>query len=262
MGRTLLGVAGFPVAHSRSPAMQNAALAELGLDWLYLPLPLPPDLFVATARALPAAGFRGLNVTVPHKLAAHGVADELSPAAAAIGAVNTLSFGDGIAGHNTDAGGLIDAIGDPVKGLRALVLGAGGAARAAVWALADAGAAEVSVWNRTAPRAEALAAELGARAVQTPGPADLLVNCTAVGLAGEGIEDLRLGRMDPPGVVVDMVYGDAPTPVQEWAEPSGARFVDGLELLVRQGGRSLEIWTGRDAPIDVMRRAARNRPRS
>jgi len=95
MPRTLLGVAGFPVAHSRSPAMHNAALAEMGLDWLYVPLPLPPERFAETVRALPASGFRGVNVTVPHKLAAYGMADEHTTAAAAIGAANTLSFTDG-----------------------------------------------------------------------------------------------------------------------------------------------------------------------
>ncbi len=105
MPRTLLGVAGFPVGHSRSPAMHNAALAELGLDWLYVPLPLPPERFAQTVRALPASGFRGVNVTVPHKEAAHELADELSTAAMAIGAANTLTFTDGrIVAENTYAG--------------------------------------------------------------------------------------------------------------------------------------------------------------
>lgn len=257
MGRTLLGVAGFPVSHSRSPAMHNAALAELGVDWLYVPVPVPPELFGATARALGEAGFRGLNVTVPHKLAAHDLAASRSPAAAAIGAVNTLTFEDGaIQADNTDAAGLLDAIGASPRGRTALVLGAGGAARAAVWALLDAGAAEVSVWNRTAERAAAVASDLGARAVSRPEAADLVVNCTAVGLGGEGIGELGLDEVEPAPVVVDMVYGAGPTPVQEWAERGGARFVSGLEVLVRQGARSLERWTGRGAPVEVMRAAA------
>ena len=253
MGRTLLGVAGWPVSHSRSPAMQNAALAELGLDWLYIPVPLPPQLFAETAAALGASGFRGLNVTVPHKVAAHDVADTRSAAAAAIGAANTLTFSDGIAAENTDAGGLIDAIGEPVGGRSALVLGAGGAGRAAVWALLDAGASEVSVWNRTAERAVELASALGATAVAEPVDADVIVNCTAVGMAGEGVEALGLEGAKPGPVVVDMVYGEGPTPVEEWAERGGARFVGGIEVLVQQGARSLEIWTGRDAPVEVMR---------
>ena len=255
MGRDLLGVAGWPVGHSRSPAMQNAALAELGLEWLYVPVPVPPDLFPATVPALGPAGFRGVNVTVPHKLAAREAADSLSPAAAAIGAVNTLSFGDGIEGDNTDAGGLLDALEEPVGGRTALVLGAGGAARAAVWALLDAGA-EVSVWNRTATRAEELAADLGARAVAKPVPAEVVVNCTVVGLAGGGVDDLGLAGVDPGAVVVDMVYGDEPTPVEGWAASGGARFVSGLEVLVRQGARSLARWTGCEPPVDVMRAAA------
>ena len=137
----LAGVLGFPVGHSRSPAMMNAAFRELGLDWRYLRLPLPPERFEQAVRALPGSGYRGANVTIPHKVAAHDLADELSDSARAIGAVNTLTFADGggIAGDNTDAGGLLDAIGEPVSGT-ALVLGAGGAARAAAWALAQAGA--------------------------------------------------------------------------------------------------------------------------
>jgi shikimate dehydrogenase len=263
MGRTLLGVAGFPVSHSRSPAMQNAALAELGMDWLYVPVPVPPELFGATAGALGAAGFRGLNVTVPHKLAAHELADSRSPAAEAIGAVNTLTFDDGaIHADNTDAAGLIDAIGESPRDRTALILGAGGAARAAVWALLDAGAAEVSVWNRTAERAAAVASDLGALAVERPAAADLVVNCTAVGLGGGEIGELGLEGVEPAPLVVDMVYGAGPTPVQQWAESGGARFVGGLEVLVRQGARSLELWTGREAPVDLMRAAAAAGPDS
>lgn len=256
MGRPLLGVAGRPVSHSRSPAMQNAALAALGLDWLYLPLPLPPELFPSTARALGPAGFRGANVTVPHKVAALELADLRSASATAIGAANTLTFTDGIEAENTDAGGLLDAIGEPVGGKSALVLGAGGAARAAAWALLDAGATEVSVWNRTPGRARALAEALDARAVARPERADVTVNCTAVGMAGEGIDDLGLADVEPGAVVVDMVYADVPTPVQSWAEAGGAQFVGGVEVLVYQGARSLEIWTGRKAPVEVMRAAS------
>ena len=263
MGRTLLGVAGFPVAHSRSPAMHNAALAELGLDWLYVPVPLSPERFVQAVRALPGSGFKGLNVTVPHKAAAHGLAHTRSRAAEAIGAANTLTFrpeGE-IEAENTDAGGLLDALAQPVTGLRALVLGAGGSARAAVWALIEAGAAEVSVWNRTSARAAQLASELGARHVTRPGPADLLVNCTSVGLGGcagvaEAHAALGLDAIDPPAIVVDLVYGEGPTPVVAWGRSGGSRVVEGLDVLVHQGARSLELWTGLDAPVETMRRAA------
>jgi shikimate dehydrogenase len=251
----LAGVLGFPVAHSRSPAMMNAAFAELGLDWRYFKLPVPPERFAETARALPGSGFRGANVTIPHKLAAHALADELTPAAAAIGAANTLTFEhDRVLADNTDAGGLLDALGEDPRGRLALVLGAGGAGRAAVWALREAGA-EVAVWNRTSERARALAAELGVDYAESPRrAADLLVNATALGLHGEALPgELRL---EPAELVVDLVYGPAPTALCRWAEAAGARVVDGLEVLVRQGARSLESWTGRPAPLDAMRRAS------
>ncbi|MET0973210.1 MAG: NAD(P)-binding domain-containing protein, partial [Thermoleophilaceae bacterium] len=202
---TLTGVLGFPVEHSRSPLMMNAAFAELGLDWRYLKLPVPPQRFDETVRALPASGYRGANVTIPHKLAAHDLADELSDAARAIGAVNTLTFRDDgrIAGDNTDAGGLLDALGQPLPP-SALVLGAGGAGRAAAWALAQAGV-EVTVWNRTPERAVELAAALGVSASERPGPAELLVNATSVGLRHtDSLDGLPL--VDAR-VVVDLVYG-------------------------------------------------------
>ena len=240
--------------------MMNAAFADLGLDWRYLKLPVPPERFAETTRALPASGYRGANVTIPHKLAAHALADQLGEAARAIGAANTLVFEDGrILAENTDAGGLLDALGEPVPST-ALVLGAGGAGRAAVWALREAGA-RVAVWNRTAERAEALASELGVRQVPRPEAAELVVNATSVGLTGAegrrgGAEMLGLTGIEAPAVLVDMVYGAEPTPLTLWAAARGARVVDGLEILVRQGARSLELWTGRPAPLDVMRAAA------
>jgi shikimate dehydrogenase len=249
---TLAGVLGFPVGHSRSPAMMNAAFAELGLDWRYLHLPVPPELFAETVRALPGSGYRGANVTIPHKLAAHELADELTEAAAAIGAVNTLGFEGGrITGDNTDAGGLIDALGGE-RPASALVLGAGGAARAAVWALREAGA-EVTVWNRTPERARALADEFGVTAAERPAAMELLVNATSIGLSGgDSVDALPLVEA---GTVVDLVYGTEPTELVRWAGRRGARVIDGLEILVRQGARSLERWTGQSAPVDAMRRA-------
>ena len=154
--RTRLGVLGWPVAHSRSPQIQNAALEALGLTgWRYQLLPVPPDRFGETVRALAAAGFRGANVTIPHKQAALAVADTASASARAIGAANTLTFEDDgtIAADNTDAPAVVESLPFAPAGRTALVLGAGGSARAAVWALLDAGAAEVRVWNRTADRA-------------------------------------------------------------------------------------------------------------
>ena len=166
----LAGVLGHPVAHSRSPAMHNAAFAHLGLDWLYVKLPVPPGLFEETVRALPASGYRGTNVTIPHKLAALALADRATAAARAVGAANTLTFGAGgaIEADNTDAGGFLDALGISPRGLRVLVLGAGGSARAVVWALREVGAAEVSIWNRTAGRAGGLARQMNVRHAEHP----------------------------------------------------------------------------------------------
>jgi shikimate dehydrogenase len=257
----LAGVLGHPVAHSRSPAMHNAAFEALGLDWRYVKLPVPPELFEETVRALPGSGYRGANVTIPHKLAALALADSAGAAATAVGAANTLTFEDGaIEADNTDAGGFLAALGDPPAGLRALVLGAGGAARAVVWALLEAGAAEVSVWNRTPEKADELAAVLGARAVRRAEPADVVVNATSVGLHdGDGADALPLAALGAPAAAVDLVYrGDAAeTPFAAWARATGARVVDGVEVLVRQGALSFARWTGLEPPLDAMRAAAR-----
>ena len=286
-----LAVLGHPVAHSRSPAMQSAALAALGLgeEWTYEAIDVAPEDFEARVRAMAAEGFVGANVTVPHKEAALALADVPSEMAKEIGAANTLALAeDSIQAHNTDAPGLLAALPEPA-GMRALVLGAGGAARAAVWGLRTAGAA-VDIWNRTGARADRIHGELndaiavrdsievklndevvvphstgaeGAGSVVTdPDQADyrVIVNTAAVGLRGE--DPFAHLPLDPAGfgpdqVVVDMVYGGAPSPLLAAAAAAGAATVDGLEILVQQGALSLRIWTGRDAPLEVMRDAAR-----
>jgi shikimate dehydrogenase len=235
--------------------MHNAAFADLGLDWHYVKLPVPPELFAETVRGLPGSGYRGANVTIPHKLAALSVADSASTAARSIGAANTLTFGDeGIEADNTDAGGFLAALGEPVAGRRALVLGAGGAARAVVWALVEGGADDVAIWNRTPERADELASTFRARAVHRPEPADIVVNSTSVGLH-EG--SLPLEGLEPPAVAVEMVYGGAASPFADWARDGGSRLVDGIEILVRQGALSFARWTGLEPSLDVMRMAAR-----
>lgn len=258
-----LAVLGHPVAHSRSPAMQNAALEELGLagEWAYEAIDVAPDELERRVRAMPGEGFVGANVTVPHKRAALALADLLSETAREIGAANTLSFAAGeVRAENTDARGLLDALPESPRGKTALVLGAGGAARAVVWALVREGAA-VDVWNRTASRARDLCAELGGTPVVAPEAAsyELIVNSTAVGLHGEdAFAELPMGYPDLGArqTVVDLVYGPAGTQLLTIAAHAGARVVDGIEVLVRQGARSLEIWTGREAPVDAMYRAA------
>ncbi|MFL5819524.1 MAG: shikimate dehydrogenase [Solirubrobacteraceae bacterium] len=256
------GVLGWPVAHSRSPAIHQAAFRALGLeDWRYQLLPVPTELLAEVVPALPAAGFAGANVTIPHKQAALELADEATEAARAIGATNTLTFDGGrIEAANTDAPGLLAALPQPPAGARAMVLGAGGSARAAVWALTAAGASEVMVWNRSPERAHELCARLGGRVVERAEPADLLVNCTTVGL-GEELSpwrDLPLspGFLDAYRCVVDLPYGGRDTELVSAARRAGVAVVDGLEVLVRQGALSLERWTGHAAPLDEMRAAA------
>jgi len=267
-----LAVLGYPVSHSRSPAMHNAALAELALaeEWSYEAIEVAPDAFEASVRTMSGEGFAGANVTVPHKGAALALADELSETAREVGAANTLVFaGDGeegsegiaIRAENTDAEGFVRSLPASPRGARALVLGAGGAARAVVWALLREGA-EVAVWNRTQLRSRHLCEELGGTAVAEPEQEayELIVNTTAVGMAGEDpFAELPLSRQrfGPSQTVVDMVYGSEPTALLAAAGAAGAATVEGIEMLVQQGGLSLELWTGRPAPLETMRAAAR-----
>lgn len=259
-----LAVLGHPIAHSRSPAMHGAALAELGIagEWSYEAIDVAPDRFEEQVRAMAAGDFAGANVTVPHKSAALAVADTVSEACREIGAANTLVFdGEEIEAANTDAGGFLAALPDSPVGKHALVLGAGGAARAIVWALLYEGG-EVDVWNRTALRSRHLCEEIGGDPVAEPDPAayELIVNSTAVGLGGE--DPFAELPLTPAGfgaeqTVVDLVYGPEPTPLLRAAGEAGATVVDGIEVLVQQGARSFLIWTGLEAPLEAMRAAAR-----
>jgi shikimate dehydrogenase len=262
--------------------MHSAALVELGLapEWTYEAIEVTADDFGPFVAALPNRGFAGVNVTVPHKLAALSAADRASDAARAIGAANTLSFEDGgIAAENTDTVGILDALPAPPAGMSALVLGAGGSARAAIWALREAGA-EVHVWNRTPEKAEALARVFGVTHVfaasLSSADFDLILNATIVGLAGSnpttpsggqplgesGFAHLKALPIDADAlrarqVVVDLVYGSNETELIAAARAAGASTVDGLEVLVRQGAAALRIWTGAEPPLETMRAAAR-----
>ncbi len=258
-----LGVLGWPVAHSRSPAMQHAALQARGLGhWHYGLLPVPPELLAETVAALPGSGFRGANVTIPHKQAALALSEHATVRAEAIGAANTLTFEpDGMHADNTDAPALVAALPFSLAGRSALVLGAGGSARAAVWALLDAGATRVRVWNRTPERARELCEAIGGEPVLEAEPADVLVHCTSTGLDGAGstfkqlpLAADELGRYD---CVVDFVYNERETELISAARSAGIPFVDGLDLLTGQGALSFERFTGLAAPVDVMRAAVR-----
>jgi len=276
----LVGLIGWPVTHSRSPAMQNAAFAALGLNYAYVALPVTSGRVGEAVRGLAALGFAGANVTVPHKEAVLAYLDEISPVARAIASANTLAVRpDGtIYGDSTDGAGFLAdlrAHGVEPAGQNVLLLGAGGAARAVASALATAGAA-VAVANRTLARAEVLCRTVqfavpGAQVAAFPLPgalaelaaaATLVVNATSLGLHGAG--DVLPWDPSVPfraeQVVYDLVYAPAAgrrvlTPFLALAAAAGAQVIDGLGMLVRQGARSFEIWTGRPAPVEVMLRA-------
>jgi shikimate dehydrogenase len=276
---TRVALLGDPVGHSRSPVMQNAAFEALGLDWRYEAIAVPAERFTPLLRSLREHGFVGANVTIPHKLRALEAADQATEVAAAVGAANTLLIGpEAIVADNTDVEGFLGALRERAPeapgGMRALVLGAGGAARAVVYALVREGAAAVLVWNRSPERAQSLVEELGAgadipvRAVSRPDPgeADLLVNATSVGMAAsdaaarerDDFKQLRIyaDKWGDVRVVVDMVYGDRDTELSREARARGKTLVEGIDILAHQGAASFQLWTGRQAPLQVMRIAA------
>jgi shikimate dehydrogenase len=261
----LAAVVGFPVRHSLSPAMHNAAFAELGLDWVYVACEVAPDAAAAAFAGVRALGFGGLSVTIPHKAAALAAVDEVSDTAHAIGAVNTVVrlTGGRLRGENTDGAGFLASLADEgfdPAGRRCSVVGAGGAARAVVHALAGAGAAEVVVVNRTATRAEEVAAL--ARGAGRVGVAadvagvDLVVNATPLGLSGSDALPFDPDLVGSGQLVVDLIPNPAMTPLMRAARERGARVAGGLGMLVHQGALAFALWTGRPAPLGVMRAAA------
>jgi shikimate dehydrogenase len=274
----VFGVFGWPVAHSRSPAMHDAAFAALGLDAVYVPFAVPPDKLARAIEAVATLDVAGVNVTLPHKSAIMPLLAQVEPVAQAIGAVNTVvRDGARLIGTNTDAEGLARALreaGVELSGARVVVLGAGGAARASVVGLAQAGAARIEVSARRADQAAALVAELAAH---TPGcalhagdmgpalrdalaSASLLVQATSATL-GESAgarafsDALPLDALSRSAVVCDLVYKPLETTLLARARGLGLRGVDGLGMLLHQGALAFERWTGRPAPVAVMRKA-------
>lgn len=259
-------VIGHPVAHSLSPAIHNAAFAALGLDWAYLAFDVAPGDGEAAVAAVRTLGLGGLSVTMPHKDAAARAVDRCAPDAAALGAVNCVVPGpDGtLVGENTDGPGFLDALaadlGVSPDGRRCVVLGAGGAARAVVLALAGAGASEIVVVNRTADRAVAAVslapgvARVGT--VEEAGGAELVVNATSVGMDG-ATSPLPAGAIGAGQVVVDLIYHPAETPLLAAAAAAGAAVANGLGMLVHQAGHAFRHWTGEAAPVEVMTEAVR-----
>ena len=250
----LAGVFGFPVTHSRSPRLHGFWLQRYGIDGAYIPLGVPPERFGQAVRSLVDLGFRGANVTIPHKLAAFEICDEVAPFARRAGAVNTLVFRDGrIEGSNTDGFGFLESIREAAPGWRAdagpaVLLGAGGAARAIAAALLDAGAPRVTLVNRTPAKAEALARDLGGPINVADRPplaeAALLVNTTSLGMQGQPPLEMELGALATSAVVADIVYVPLETRLLAAARARGLVAVDGLGMLLHQARPGFEAWFG------------------
>ena len=255
----LAGILGWPVGHSRSPRLHGYWLDELGIDGAYVPLPVRPGDLADVVRALPKMGFRGANVTVPHKETVMGLVDRVEPLAARIGAVNTLVVADDgtIEGRNTDAYGFIQNLRQSAPmwnphAAPAVVLGAGGAARAVVAALVDSGVPEIRLLNRGRERAEKLAAELGGpvTVLDWDGRSDclaeagLLVNTTTLGMDGQAGLEIGLDRLPPTAVVNDIVYVPLMTNLLKQAAERGNPVVDGLGMLLWQAVPGFEAWFG------------------
>ena len=275
-GKTkVAGVMGWPVAHSLSPRLHGFWLAEHGIDGVFVPLPVKPENFADALRALPKLGFVGASVTLPHKEAALALADEVDPVARRIGAVNTLIVrpDGGVLGRNTDAFGFMESLRESAPRWRAdagaaVVLGAGGAARAVVAALLEAGVSEIRVVNRTVERARELAramapATKGAvvarpwaeRAAALAGAA-LVVNTTSLGMQGQPPLDLDLAPLPATATVADIVYAPLETPLLKAARARGLAGVDGLGMLLHQGRPAFAAWFGIEPQVTPALRAA------
>lgn len=272
----LVGVIGWPVDDSLNPVMHNAAFTEVGLDWAYVPLPVPPDQLDRALKGLAALNFVGVNVIAPHQQAVIRYLDESSDAARLTGAVNTIHIQDRkFYGYNTDAIGFLKAMkeaGCDPQGLRVAVLGAGGAARAAIFSLARAGAERITIFNRTSKRAAFLVDDLAEAfpasrltfeplnsetLAARPGKVDLVINTTSLGMHPQA--DTCPWPADvpipPDTVFYDLVYNPLDTLFLRRARDAGISTIDGLGMFVHQGAFAFEKWTGRQAPVEVMRQA-------
>ncbi|CAI8408443.1 MAG: Shikimate dehydrogenase (NADP(+)) [Rhodobiaceae bacterium UBA7378] len=259
------GVIGWPVAHSRSPLIHNYWLQQAGIDALYEHVPVPPEAdFRATLETLRAAGFSGVNVTIPHKEAAFTAVDTRDAAAEYLGAVNTICLTpEKITGHNTDGLGFIDSLQDAPERLTgpALVLGAGGAARAILGALIDAGIGDIRVANRTRARAQSLLdlapASDGVRVFDwddravAAQDARLLVNTTSLGMQGAPALDMPLDMLAPDALVADIVYTPLTTDLLARAQARGLTPINGLGMLVHQAAHAFALWLGHKPQFDT-----------
>ena len=255
----LAGVMGWPIGHSRSPLIHNHWLAERGLPGAYVPLAVPPERLERALHALSALGFAGVNLTIPHKVLAVSMVDRMDEAARAIGAVNTIVVGpDGeLAGRNTDAFGFIESVREAQPGVDfskgpAVVIGAGGAARAIVHGLLEAGVPAIRLTNRTLPRAKALAQDFGRRVEAHPwerradilGDASIVVQTTALGMSGQPPLDIALDDLPAAATVCDIVYTPRRTALLEAAAARGNPVVEGLGMLLHQARPAFGAWFG------------------
>jgi shikimate dehydrogenase len=269
-GTHVVGIVGWPVAHSLSPAIHNAAFAEAGLDWIYVPLPVEPQGLREALGGLASLGLHGVNVTMPHKTESADLIERLTEDARMLRAVNTITVRRGeLEGHNTDAPGFDrflrrDAGFDPV-GKSALVYGSGGAARACALALARGGLRELTVAARDRVRAAPLVRMVEPLGIPVslvgPGdtaemPVDLVVNATPVGATGQVRAHPSLPHLGPDVLVVDLLYDPASTDLQQRAREAGAAVFGGLGHLLEQAALAFELWTGTPAPLEVMSAAA------
>ncbi len=270
-----LGVIGYPIAHSLSPAMQNAALREAGLDYSYIAMPVAPEDLAAAVKGLQSLGFRGFNVTIPHKTAILPLLDTVDEDASMVGAVNTVVLEDGrLAGYNTDVAGFIGALremGFSPKGKRAVLLGAGGAARAAVWGLIREGAAAISLGVRNPAKAQELVGQFPSFPALTAmdwqsddfrqalAAADILVNTTPLGMAPrvEACPPVDWSCLRRETLAYDIIYTPEETRFLQMAAAHGCPTLNGVPMLVGQGAAAFHRWTGQEADRGVMREALR-----
>lgn len=262
---------GYPLSHSISPAFQQAALDSLSIEACYSARPTPPEGLASEVKKLRDDDHLGANVTIPHKELIREYLDRMDPWAETVGAVNTIVKDNGrLVGHNTDGYGFLRSLeergGFSPEGKSVLLLGAGGAARAAVFALAERGAGTVLIANRTVERGEALAGEVRGRSLDVESVplsearsaarrVDLIVNSTSMGMApgpNAGLTPLESRDINPRSLVYDMVYTPQQTPLMDAARGAGAKALGGLWMLVYQGAAAFEMWTSRKAPVDLM----------
>jgi shikimate dehydrogenase len=274
-GKTgVYGIIGFPVAHSLSPVMQNSALQASGICGIYVPFTVAPEQLAAAVAGLRALQVCGFNVTIPHKSAIMPLLDGVAPSAVQAGAVNTVVNQEGrLIGHNTDGDGLVRSLEHDldcrIGGARVVMLGAGGAARGALAAFCRAGAKSVTVVNRTRTTADSLiaafadafpdtalqASDFGPLLTTVLPQADLVINATSLGMAGEKIEGLALALLSDHAKVYDMVYNPPQTPLLHDACSQGVQSANGLGMLIAQGELAFSLWHGRDPVAGVMMQA-------